>query len=75
MSNIEYYVIVNKNDITKEMLEESNQPYYENLRWSLDGTKAIITYSIQYPNTAKGYKKYTADEMRSFLAGNIDWGV
>ena len=56
------YIIVPVEDVINEMIEESLNES-NTLRYSLDGSKVIIKYNSKFPNSAKGYTKYTHDQI------------
>lgn len=65
------YCIVSANDITNDMIAEAVNEA-TSLRYSLDGAKAILKFATPFPNSMKGYAKYTAEEMLSILA-TAEW--
>lgn len=71
MSNV--YCIVLINDITNDMIEEAiNEAEF--LRYSLDGSKAILKFSTPFPNSMKGYIKYSVEELIIIL-GTAEWSA
>ena len=68
-----YYVVINMNDITQEMLDESVHTC-DHFRKSLNCDCAILKFKSKYPNTMGGYKKHTLEEIHQFISDNaIDW--
>lgn len=67
------YCIVSVNDITNEMMGEAVNES-EHLRYNLDETKAILKFSTPFPNSMKGYVKYSLEELLPILAGQ-EWSV
>lgn len=67
------YVIVNKSDLDdpKSAIDFSQLSYSDSsrLRYSLDGTKAVIQYETPLPSFFSGMTTYTASQVQEVLNG------
>ena len=70
------YVIVNKSDLDdpNSTIDFSQLPYSDssNLRYSLDGTKAVIQYETPLPSFFSGMTTYTVSQIQEVLDGS-EW--
>lgn len=67
------YVIIPTVDITDEMVEQSvNEP--ATIRYSVDGSKALLKFTTPFPSSTKGYIKYTHIQILQQLA-QAEWSV
>lgn len=60
------YCIVPVNDITNDMVAEAVNAA-DSLRYNLDKTCAVLKFSTSFPNSMKGYKKHTSEEILAIL--------
>ena len=63
------YVIVPTDEITDSMYDSSLNDV---IRYSLDQSKAILKFNTPFPDVAKGYKKYSHEEILEELQGS-EW--
>lgn len=70
------YVIVNKSDLDdpKSAIDFSRLSYSDSsrLRYSLDGTKAVIQYETPLPSFFSGMTTYTLSQISEVLQGD-EW--
>ena len=60
--NKKIYVIINTEDITDSMIEASLNDS-DTLRYTADGSRAILKFNTKFPDVMKSYKKHTHDEI------------
>lgn len=61
------YCIVSVNDITNDMIAEAVNDA-DSLRYSVDNTKAVLKFATSFPNSMKGYIKYSTEDILPILA-------
>jgi len=63
------YIVIDTVDITDSMVSEANQSV-GSIRYSLDGSKALLKFDSPFPDSAKGYVKYDLSEILNYLDTN-----
>lgn len=73
---MEYYCIVNIEDITDEMLN-SSLTTEESIRLNIAGTQGILKFDSKYANCMAGYTKYISSELTEEIkaTSRVDWIV
>ena len=67
------YIIVNTNEVTDDMVNQSMNKS-DVARYSNDGNTAILKFNTKFPSTMAGYAKFTIEELTSYLEDNaLDW--
>lgn len=67
MSALETYIVLNKEDITSQLLEDCKQTSLSTIRVAIDGSNdAILTYIGPEPASLQGidHQKYTYEEIK-----------
>lgn len=69
---MKYYVVIQTVDITASCFGES-LTVCDFVRRSNDGALSIISFKEPHPDSAKGYRKYTAVELTTEVLKDAEW--
>jgi len=67
-----YWIIVNTDDVTDEMINNALQINSTTLRKTLDGSKALLKWDGDTPSCFDGITTYNHSEILAIL-NNSDW--
>jgi len=67
-----YWIIVNTDDVTDEMINNALQINSATLRKTLDGSKALLKWDGDTPSCFDGITTYNHSEILAIL-NNSDW--
>ena len=66
------YVIIDASEVSSVDFDQVLQTSAETLRYSLDGSKALLKYEGDQPSFLSGKQEYTHSEILSILSGD-EW--
>ena len=67
-----YWIIVNTDDVTDEMINNALQINSTTLRKTLDGSKALLKWDGDTPSVFNGMTQYSHAQILAILNGS-DW--
>jgi hypothetical protein len=71
MNNINY-VIIDSSEVGNVDFDQVMQTSADKLRYSVDGSKALLKYEGDQPSFLSGKQEYTHEEILSILSGD-EW--